>query len=625
MKTLKTVKGYLDKAIAITESKRGKDFVGLSVYHENAASIALTEGEAASAIPHFSRSQKIAVEQTWTVLPRLDESQSGKYYRYFWRRFQAALSAPLYSPNDNAVATASAQWLINNKGLLQEVLARQQQTLKSERSGLSPEQRLRLETINAQLGRLTIKFCQSKETKDLPNQLKTLAAEKNKLMGQSTHKAEAARTPWIELEDVRNKLPPNSLLVEIAKVRLDPEQEHKLGASGEKYLAWTISPEAGNNDVKFYDLGDAQLIDEQVRKLREKIAEDSNAFAELSKASVDIDVEKRTRDVKQISQQLSEKILWPLLKDNAGVERLILSPDSNLWLTPWAALILPDGENYLIEKLQLQCVVSSRYLLEGDRRQERGSQPVIFADPKFGKKSTSETGIRGMLGYVNDLTHSEVEAHRIKDNIKKYCRTSSIKLLLGEEANEAAAKKLENPHVLVFSTHGFFLQDQKLDLSSRESFQNELDRAITMQEFVNPLDRCGLILGGFNEKRDTQNPLDDGTLTGGEIATLPLENTDLVVLSACQTGVGDSVNGRGIASLRQAFQMAGARSVLATLWNVDDYETSNITNSFFRHLASGTDRFEALRQAQLGYINKQKEKVEPAHPAYWAPFLLTGY
>ena len=195
-------------------------------------------------------------------------------------------------------------------------------------------------------------------------------------------------------------------------------------------------------------------------------------------------------------------------------------------------------------------------------------------------------------------------------------------LFMGPNAIESIIKAVHRPRVVMLITHGFFLSDP--ETTPDEPSMPPLDPAspANVKPPENPLLRCGVLLAGCNQRDPVGS--EDGILTGMEIVGTDFRGTELVVLNACDTGIGDVRNGEGVAGLRQAFQLAGMQAVVSTLWPVTTGGSAILMDEFFANLANGQPKSNALRNAQLMVIKDLREKKASAHPYFWAAFTLTG-
>jgi CHAT domain-containing protein len=216
-------------------------------------------------------------------------------------------------------------------------------------------------------------------------------------------------------------------------------------------------------------------------------------------------------------------------------------------------------------------------------------------------RSNSWIYLGGTLTEVNNINKLFKE--------KKWIVTEYI----GKNASEETFKSLtgkKSPAIFHISTHGFFFPEA-----------DSTTRNITRNPFrinANPLYRSGLILAGANYAWQCRPPIentDDGVLTSYEVANSNLSNTELVVLSACETGLGDIKTGEGVYGLQRAFQVAGAKAVIMSLWSVPDRETTELMSLFYNYWLKGTNKHNAFRQAQLELAKKY-----PSY--YWAAFVL---
>jgi CHAT domain-containing protein len=262
---------------------------------------------------------------------------------------------------------------------------------------------------------------------------------------------------------------------------------------------------------------------------------------------------------------------------------------------------------------------------------ESKSSPLVVANPSFGEpatelfaktnasvKSTTRNSRRRSITTGNDLSEvyfapldgTSLEAQSIRALFPE------ASVLTGGQATESAVKQVNAPRLLHLATHGFFLTAPRaLATGSAPAGALSINAG---PEIENPLLRSGLAFSGANLHHGVSN--DDGILTALEASGLNLWGTKLVVLSACDTGLGEVRNGEGVYGLRRAFVLAGAESLVMSLWPISDYTTRELMTNYYRNLKLGLGRGEALRQVQLEML-KQNPKL---HPFYWANFIQSG-
>ncbi|MDJ0519268.1 MAG: CHAT domain-containing protein [Trichodesmium sp. MO_231.B1] len=175
-------------------------------------------------------------------------------------------------------------------------------------------------------------------------------------------------------------------------------------------------------------------------------------------------------------------------------------------------------------------------------------------------------------------------------------------MLTKTKATENALKQVKNPDFLHIATHGFFLPKP---------------RSENPTNFDNPLFRSGLVFAGVEKQ---QSGGDDGVFTAYEGTLLNLVGTQLVVLSACDTGIGDISMGEGIYGLRRAFVIAGSESQMIRLWKVQDNATKDLMVAYYQGLKAGKGRRDALLEIQRDWL----KEGEYEHPYYWASFIFSG-
>lgn len=408
--------------------------------------------------------------------------------------------------------------------------------------------------------------------------------------------AEGAATT---IERVVRALPSDSVLVEIVAytpIRLGAKSKGEQWSTPRRYAAFALQT---GGEVATVDLGETSKIDADVRALRFVLSNpDSNP--------------------REAAQRLYAEVLAPLRGLIGAKRHVLIAADGSLNLVPFAALIDEKGQ-YAVSQYMFTYLTSGRDLVSVGSHGSSRSPPVVVANPDFGNApgSASSPGSGFVLRHARftPLPGTAGEGELIAKILP------GAKLLSGRAATVAELRSLHAPRVLHIATHGFFLDPtaratgngRGLELVGSAPAQRH--QTTDMHLAASPLLRSGLALADANVHGD-----ESGFLSAYEAATLDLLGTQLVVLSACETGVGTTVDGEGVYGLRRAFVLAGAETIVMSMWKVDDEATRDLMSSYHQKLATREGRSVGLRSVQLAMLADPRRR----HPYFWASFISSG-
>ncbi|HVG18850.1 MAG TPA: CHAT domain-containing protein, partial [Blastocatellia bacterium] len=373
------------------------------------------------------------------------------------------------------------------------------------------------------------------------------------------------------------------------------------------------------------ELGDAESINRNIDAFRKALRD------------------TRSRDVKPLARAVDRDVMQPVRKLLGQTRQVFISPDGALNLIPFAALVDERGD-YLVKDYHFTYLTSGRDLLRLREKIKSKAEPLVIADADFDNattdnKASGDQQTSTNMGHVNDannfgdkpigLKFGDIELEPLKRLAASADEAAAVEKALGQatvflrgRATESALKQIISPSILHIATHGFFLDeeanlDSNLSGPTRIVVRRKKDGSSPGVRLENPALRSGLFFAGANRGKSGD---DDGVLTALEAAGLDLWGTKLVVLSACDTGVGEVINGEGVQGLRRALVLAGSESQMMSLWPVSDSGTRDLMIDYYKRLKAGEGRSEALRQSQLKMLKDPKRQ----HPFYWASFIQSG-
>ncbi|HSZ25044.1 MAG TPA: CHAT domain-containing protein, partial [Cytophagaceae bacterium] len=277
-------------------------------------------------------------------------------------------------------------------------------------------------------------------------------------------------------------------------------------------------------------------------------------------------------------------------------KKVYFSPDGIYNNINLLSVYNPATKQYILDEMEIQTVTNTKDLLTINPITTASKKVVLLGDPDFGVLNGTATLRSGKL---SRLPGSGIEVQKI-DGVLKTNNWASY-LYTGSNSTEEVVKSIRDAKIIHIATHGFFERD-----TDKKNDQ-------TYKPTDNPLLKSGLYLSV-----GTKNSTEDGVLSAYEAMNLNLDNTELVVLSACETGLGESKNGEGVYGLQRAFRVAGARSIIISLWKVDDMATQKLMSYFYEEWLKTGNKREAFTSAQ------NKLRKEYKDPLYWGAFIIVG-
>ncbi|MFH2044776.1 MAG: tetratricopeptide repeat protein [Pseudomonadota bacterium] len=526
-------------------------------------------------------------------------------------------------------------WL-KRKGSILEVQKRYQEAIFSGGNPESAKLFEELSAVRSSLSKLTFaqpgkedekSYKQKKD--DLKNKKDRLEASLSRLSQPFAMNQKIAKA---DCEKIAKMLIPQTALVEFARMEgIKSENKDKLIFSA-RYISFVLHSGDGNR-ISMVDLGDAAIIDKMVTQYKKEIYASGT---------------EKSDAVTETSRKLYDLVFRPLLKHLGTVKEIFISPDGNLNLMPFEVLQGPDGR-FLIEDYTFNYLAAGRDIIGFGKNPVNSGKYLLMGDPDFnlgpGEKMAflKRSNIKNDMGTLvatrsTNLNEVSFEPlHYAKEELNAIggiMGQEKSEIYTGEKALEEILMNKPGPEILHLATHGFFLNKYNLPSSGRgwqtadlpDKDKNPSGRTDRVINVENPLLRSGILLAGAKRSLmsgDMGN--NDGILTAEKILGLNLHGTNMVVLSACDTGLGEVESGEGVFGLRRAFTQAGAKSLVMSLWKVPDMETKELMVQFYRNIKSGSmNRCHALRQAILAQMKIVKQRQGDANPRYWGAFVFMG-
>jgi CHAT domain-containing protein/tetratricopeptide (TPR) repeat protein len=640
----------LRRALAIQQKGLGLEHPDVAATLTSLAEVAAHAGATAEAFETAARAEALGREHMRLTARTLSERQALAYASSGASALDVILSVASKRRANTLTSTAAWNAVIRARGMvLDEMAARHrvasaahdQETAALTKSLASARQRLSAVVVRgirddppARYRRL---LDQARSEKD--------RAERDLAEKSASFREDQSRSR-VGVAELSAALPAESALVAFVKYRdqdLEPlETNASLARDGEpSYVAFVLR--SGVREPAVVPLGSVARVDRMIVQWRRQL--DREAMAGGRSA------QRGEAAYRHAAGELRQQIWDPLVPYLSNATRVFVVPDGALHLVSFGALPTA-GSQYLVETMQLIHYLSAeRDLVPAEVAQQPGAGLLALGGPAFDESSlapvASEASFRGTRSACGDfqsmrfepLPASLKEVDRVvtlwnqaygapSEAGRLHSATASPPATLeltGSSASESAFKaEAAGRRVLHLATHGFFLGGRCASALDPSAASTPVGASAKIAR-ENPLLLSGLILAGANHRDVAPADQEDGVLTAEEVAALNLTGVEWAVLSGCDTGVGEVMAGEGVFGLRRAFQVAGANTVIMSLWPVEDQATRQwMTTLYEGRLMRKLSTADAVREASLAVLRQRRAKGLSAHPFYWAAFVATG-
>lgn len=513
------------------------------------------------------------------------------------------------------------EWVLRRKGLATDLMASNLRAILKVQTDKGRALLHEWQRVQQVLSNLLLGDMKGLSAEDYEQEIAGLEAERDFLESEmariSSTDATQLNFESVSTSALQKKLAQDVALIEY--IRYDYYNFEAIPAkTGEKnwqaprYLVFVVTP----TQVDMVDIGDASIIDTLVHHLREAIVSDRNSSGRFGTLPADV---KAENNYEESSRALHEHVFKPIKRFLAGCKHLYISPDGDLLQLPFE-LLLEDNQ-FLLDDFQISYLAIGRELLRDDK-QQTSQAPLVIASPDFNLGVSGTDSVEAQPSILRKIIRNgknqSMHFLPLSGTLREGQSVASLLNVPLKSKGDAVKSVVENqpsPRILHIATHGYFLDDETIQM---RALPDDIQIGSLPR---NSMLRSGLALAGANtwlSNQPTNENVGNGLLTANDVALLDLSGTKLVVLSACDTALGEIQIGEGVFGLRRAFMLAGAQTLVMSLWKVPDEQTASLMEIFYQELKAGGSRIDALRFAQ-NEIRKQHK-----HPYYWAAFICQG-